>query len=310
MKTAIYFAILFVAAASVYCPAQQKAQWVPGQYGLNAGIVPEPGFTYQNLAVNYSANQLNDSDGKALPNVAGNYSFWLDENIFMYVPKKKILGGYFAPYGMVSVASGSLVADFGSLFGGSGGGSGLSDTFASPANIGWHFKRADISAGYAFTAPTGRFAPGASNNIGSGYWGHSLVSGSTVYLTKNKGTSADLLMVWEFDHGTKSGTNIKPGQAVTMEWGFGQALPLDKDLHKLLQLGFVGYDQWQVTNNQGPTALLPYYSSHGIGVQGNFILPKPGLALFFKYYSDVSAKATTQGRSFVFGGSWTLKHEK
>ncbi len=26
-------------------PAQQKGQWVPGQFGLNAGAVPEPGLT-------------------------------------------------------------------------------------------------------------------------------------------------------------------------------------------------------------------------------------------------------------------------
>jgi len=29
--------------------AQQKPQWVPGQVGLNAGILPSPGFTYVNI---------------------------------------------------------------------------------------------------------------------------------------------------------------------------------------------------------------------------------------------------------------------
>lgn len=38
--------------------SQQKGQWVHEQYGLNAGVVPDPGFTYQNLAINYSAGQL------------------------------------------------------------------------------------------------------------------------------------------------------------------------------------------------------------------------------------------------------------
>lgn len=32
--------------------SQQKGQWVHEQYGLNAGVVPDPGFTYQNLAIN------------------------------------------------------------------------------------------------------------------------------------------------------------------------------------------------------------------------------------------------------------------
>src|SRR5262249_37862927 len=57
-------------------------QWVPGQFGLNAGVIPDTGITYANLVLNYSASRLNDSSGnKILQNVTGTYSFWLDENI-------------------------------------------------------------------------------------------------------------------------------------------------------------------------------------------------------------------------------------
>lgn len=76
------------------CPsfAQQKGQWVGGQFGLNAGVIPDPGITYANLAMNYSAGQLNDSNGnRLLNNVTGTYSFWVDENILYYVPEHKIL---------------------------------------------------------------------------------------------------------------------------------------------------------------------------------------------------------------------------
>ena len=72
--------------------AQQKGQWVPGQFGLNAGVIPDPGITYANLVVNYSATRLNDSNGNPiLPNVSGTFSFWADENIFYYVPNRKVL---------------------------------------------------------------------------------------------------------------------------------------------------------------------------------------------------------------------------
>jgi hypothetical protein len=51
---------------------QQKGQWVPGQFGLNAGVIPDPGITYANLALNYSASHVNDSNGnKLLQNVTG-----------------------------------------------------------------------------------------------------------------------------------------------------------------------------------------------------------------------------------------------
>lgn len=304
---------------SSLCTAQQKGQWVPGQYGLNAGVIPDPGFTYQNLALNYSAGQLNNKNGNALPNLTGTYSFWVDENIFMFVPKYKILGGYFAPYADVNVANGSLVAEIiGTNLSTNGGGLGLADTFVAPVNFGWHFSRADVSAGYAFTAPTGRYTPGASNNVGSGYWGNNLISGTTFYITKDKGTSANLFIDWE-DHGQKTtaaGTKATPGQAFTMEWGIGQILPLDKKtMDKLLQIGFVGYDQWQVSNNGGtvgslPASLLPYYSAHALGFQTGFIVPSKGLNLFFKYYGEFNAKAHPQGRTIAFGGSWTLRIPK
>ena len=46
--------------------AQQKGQWVPGQSGLNAGILPDPGFTYANLTINYSADEFKDTNGESV----------------------------------------------------------------------------------------------------------------------------------------------------------------------------------------------------------------------------------------------------
>jgi hypothetical protein len=327
---AAVLACVFLASASSAL-AQQKGQWVPGQFGLNAGVIPAPGITYANLSLNYSASRLNDSNGnRVFQDLTGTYAFWVNENILYYVPKQKILGGYFMPYVALNYATGSVVADLTLAspdLSAAGGGSGFADMFVQPVNLGWHLKRADVNAGYAFTAPTGRYTPGASNNVGSGYWGNNITSGTTYYITKNKGTSANLLTAWEFNHGqrqvasTPAGqiSNKTPGQAFTMEWGVGQVLPLKKDMSKLLQLGLVGYDQWQVTSNGGtvivagipvPASTIPYYSVHGIGVQSNFVMPAKNLAAFFKYYDEYSAKARPQGRTFVFGFSWTLRIPK
>jgi len=80
---------------------------------------------------------LNDSSGNHLANVSGTYSFWVDENILFFVPKYKILGGYFAPYIALNPASGSLVADItGTSLSTGGGGSGLGDNWVQPANRG------------------------------------------------------------------------------------------------------------------------------------------------------------------------------
>ena len=320
--TIILICTYAILASNSPLQAQQKGQWVPGQYGLNAGTVPDPGFTYENLAVNFSAGKLNDSNGQRVPNVTGTYSFWAEENVFMYVSKFKVLGAKFVPYIELAYGNGSVVADLavapGTNLQLAAGGSGYADTYVEPAALAWNFKRADVTVAYAFVAPTGRYSAGASDNVGSGYWGNIINAGATVYLTKNKGTSANLFTVWE-THGKKSGSDLTPGQAFTTEWGLGQVLPLKKDFSRLLQLGVVGYDQWQISDNGGtttvggvtvPASTLPYYSVHSVGVQSNFIVPKKSLSFFFKYYNEFSAKARSEGRTFVFGGVWTLKAPK
>ncbi len=150
---------------------------------------------------------------------------------------------------------------------------------------------------------------------------NNITSGTTVYITKNKGATANLATDWEV-HGQKSGTNITPGQAFIIEWGFGQVLPLKKDMSILAQLGLVGNDQWQVSKSSGTLIIapppvpriaestIPFYSVHAVGVQANFILPAKDLAAFFKYYDEYHALARPQGRTIVFGFSWTLRIPK
>ena len=285
--------------------AQQKGQWVPGQSGLNAGILPDPGFTFANLSVNYSATELKDGGGHSAP-VNGTYSFWAIEQIFYYVPPVKVLGGHLAVMALLPLANGSLTVP---TFGVNGGGEGYADTFVQPVTLGWHLKRVDTYLAYGFTAPTGKFSPLASNNVGSGYWGNNFVTGTTFYLTKNKGTSLNLLTDWEI-HNKKREINITPGQAFTDEWGLGQVLPLKKNFSVLAQLGIIGYDQWQVSPNQGLTATAPYYSVHAIGVQGNLILPPKGLSLTFKYEPEYRAIGRPQGRTLVFSFAWTIPDPK
>lgn len=321
--------IKFVQALTVYlfCGifsitlAQQKPQWMPGQMGLNAGVLPSAGFTYANMDINYDAGSFNGPKGNAVP-ATGSYNVWAVENIFYYVPDTKFLGGNLGFMVIFpTAATGSLVADINVQgipnLGAAGGGSGLADLWLQPFTVGWHLKRWDLQVGDAFMVPTGRYSPGATNNVGSGYFGNHLQTGTTYYITKNKGTSANLFTDWEV-HGPRQGVNNvfkTPGQAFTDEWGVGQILPLKKNLSKLLQVGVVGYDQWQVAPNGGsvspggvvlPASLLPSYSVHAVGGQLSYILPAKRVSLFFKYYDEYKSSSHTLGNTIVFGGAWTL----
>ena len=325
IKFAIAVVIFLFCASISPVPGQQKPQWMPGQVGLNAGILPSPGFTYANMDINYDAGSYNDFKGKAIP-VTGTYKVWAVENIFYYVFDGRVFGGN---YGMMILfptpATGSLVADIANPnfpnLGATAGGGGLADLWIQPFSLGWHFKRADLQAMDAFMVPTGRYSPGASNNVGSGYIGNHIQTGTTIYVTKNRGTSANLFTDWEV-HGPRQGTNNTsktPGQAFSDEWGVGQVLPLKKDLSQLLQVGVIGYDQWQITANGGtfslgtvilPASTLPYYSVHAVGGQLNYIHPATNLLLFFKYEHEYKSNSHTLGNTIVFGGNWTLRIPK
>ena len=319
VKLGLTVVISLIIFSVVPANAQQKGQWIPGQEGLNTGVLPDPGFTYLNITLNYSADTLKNAKGNSVP-LTGSYDIWAIENAFIYVPKFKFLGAKLMFVVVVTPANGSLTLGAINLPNVSvnGGGEGLADTWVQPVTLGWSLKRADVKVGYAFMAPTGRYTPGASDNIGSGYWGNHFLTGTTVYLTKNKGTSANLFTDWEF-HGSKgisTGTKVTPGQAFTTEWGLGQVLPLKKDFSRLLQLGVIGYDQWQVSDNGGfitpnvPASAIPYYSVHAIGFQANFLLPAKALNFYFKFEDEYRAFARPEGRTIVFGGSYTLRIPK
>ena len=286
--------------------AQQRAMYMPGQYGLNAGIMPSPGFTYADLNLNYDSSRFNDRNGNAVPTV-GSYNVWVIENVFEYVPNFKVAGGNLGFVIVFPTAANGSLAE--SEFGVSGQGIGLADTWLQPFTIGWHLRRADIEVADALWIPTGRYRLGASNNVGYGNFGNHLTAAATAYLTKNKATSASIFSDWEV-HSTKNGTNFIQGQAFSDEWGVGQILPLKKNFSQLLQLGGVGYDQWQITQNQPVLTNTPFYSVHAAGLQANYILPAKDFSIFFKYYWEYKAYAHTLGRTASFGFAWTLRDPK
>jgi hypothetical protein len=328
IRVAGFVLALFVLNWALPLPGQQKPQWMPGQVGLNAGIVPAPGFSYVNISINYFSNAFNNAKGSAIP-VTGNYNVWAVENLFYGVVDKKFLGGnVFFNLGLTP-ATGSLAADVQTQnpgipnLSGVAGGGGMADTFVEPFGVGWHLKRADFQVAEAMLVPTGRYNPGATNNVGTGYFGNHLLDGITYYITKNKGTSANLFTDWEVHGGRQgtNGTNKTPGQAFTMEWGLGQVLPLKKNFSQLLQVGLIGYDQWQVTANGGtvpigstnvtiPASTLPYYSVHAIGGQANYILPMKNLSFYVKGEHEYTAYSSFVGTTIVFGGVWTLRIPK
>ncbi|HKR60497.1 MAG TPA: transporter [Pyrinomonadaceae bacterium] len=280
--------------------AQVRGVYPVGMSATGAGSLPDSGFSYSNLFILYSRDQFKDADGRRLP-VVGSHSVLIDMNTFVWASKKKILGGArYSAAASLPISNNSLSAEGEAL----SGGGGFADSFYQPLILGWQTERADFKVAYGFLAPTGRFSAGKSDNVGSGYWTHVLSSGQTFYLTKNKSTAVSAFQMYEF-HGAQTGTDIHPGQTLNLDYSLTQTTPLPKEMR--LQLGLVGYGQWQTTDKSGPT-ITPeqakaHYKVNALGFASNVILPAGKASLGFKYFREFANRSTFQGYTLQISGA-------
>ena len=282
--------------------AQVRGVYPLGMTATNSGVTPEAGFTYTNQFLFYSRSELKDSTGQVT--ATGQNSVIMDMNSIVWVAKKAIppLGG--AIYSCVAtlpIANNSLSSD---TEGPISGGGGFADSYYQPLILGWQTERADVRLNYGFLAPTGQYNSTSSNNVGSGYWTHTIASGQTLYLTSNKATVLSAFELYEF-HTTQQGTNIHPGENLNLDYSVTRIFPLGQNLR--LQLGPVGYEQWQTTDKTGPTITpaqsAAHYRVNSLGFASNLLLPARKVTLGFKYFGEFSNKSTFQGYSVQITGS-------
>jgi hypothetical protein len=279
--------------------AQVRGVYPLGMSATNSGVTPEPGFSYSNLLAIYSRNQLRGPQGEIL--ATGSQSVVMDLNSFIWVSQREILGGArFSMSATLPVANNSLTSD---VAGPIGGGDGFADSYYQPFILGWQKKRVAFRAVYGFLAPTGSFKVGADNNVGSGYWTHALSSGQTFYLAKNNATSVSAFQMYEF-HSTQEGTKTHPGQTLDLDYSLMQSIRLRGNTR--LQVGLVGYNQWQTTDKTGP-AITPaqakaHYQVNAVGFGSSVNLPAK-VNVGFKYFQEFSNRSSFQGRSVQISGS-------
>jgi hypothetical protein len=263
----------------------------------NSGTLPEPGLTYMNYFQLYSFDKLKNPRGNRIP-VSGNLSVMIDQNLFIWTTSKRVLGAKIAAVADLPIATSSLTSsEIGSL----SSGGGLADIFVQPITLGWTFARADITAGYGFFVPTGKFEVGAADNVGTGYWGHTPFSGQTIYLTADKMTAVSAYEIYEF-HSRQQDTDIRPGQSFTIDYSITRTFALQPNMESLLQLGAVGYVHRQTKRRSGPEidpaiAESTRYRANAIGAGANIILPLRKTTLGVRYYQEFANEATVEGRS-------------
>ncbi len=191
---------------------------------------------------------------------------------------------------------------------------GYADTYVQPINLGWTTPRADFLAGYAFSAPTGRYEVGANDNLGRGFWSHELIFGSTAYLDSAKTWHVATTGFYEL-HTKREGDDVEVGDILTLEGGAG------KTVKQIINVGVAYYAQWKVTQDQMPNLdeLRPEVAAvardilgtkhkvYGIGPEVSVFLPTKlegntvhsGLSIAVRYFWETGAINKTEGGGFV-----------
>lgn len=295
---------LFAAICIITLPAlsQVRGVYPLGMSATNSGVTPEPGISYVNQFLFYSRDQAKGPNGEVL--ATGQNSVMMDMNSLVWVSNGRIgfLGSpMFSMSATIPIANNSLTSD---IEGGISGGGGLADSYYQPFILGWRKERADIRAVYGFLAPSGRFDVGASNNVGSGYWTHAFSSGQTFYLNANRTTAISAFQMYEI-HTTQQGTQVHPGDTLDLDYSLTHVLPLKRDLN--LQVGLVGYEQWQLTDKTGPsitpTQSSAHYRVNSLGFASSLIMPARNVSVGVKYFKEFEDRSTFQGYSLQITAS-------
>lgn len=305
--------VLLLAAVGLVCvtggetPAQQSGHNIPGDVGLQSGSQAPPGIYGGNLYYTYPTSKLKNDSGEQV-NRDGSLRATFDSVFVSWVTNRKILGATIG--GQVALPFFKNRIEAFSLENASN--FAVSDIYVQPINLGWHFKRADVIAGYGVYMPTGDYKAGGQGNTGLGMFSHELSLGSTVYLTENRMWHAAALFQYEM-HTRKPGVDITVGDMVTIEGGVGKTfvkmIPEKGPL--VTNIGLAAYTQFKATGDSG-TGIKPALRGlkdrvFGIGPEVNVYIPQLKGTIGARYVPEFGARNTTQGQTFVVTFALQLK---
>jgi hypothetical protein len=296
---AIFIAFLFPMVGH----AQLGGHNSKGDFGVLAGTQAPPGFYIAPMLYNYSADTARDKNGDKFAPLGGGGDIEANAGIvgLMWVTDKKILGGNYSFSVWPAYTNNTLQLPI--LEDDIKSGTGLADLYVRPIDLGWHTDRADFVAGIGVFAPTGDFDADSDTNRGLGMWSYELFGGTTVYFDEAKTWHFATVAAYE-THGKKDGTDMRVGDILTLEGGFGKSF-----MEGALSVGVAYYAQWKMTNDDfgfdfSPPAgpLIGKHKVYGFGPDITIPLASKKKLYGFlniRYFWESGARTTLEGDTFV-----------
>jgi hypothetical protein len=293
---AIFTGLLLLASPAI---AQLNGHNLRGDFGMQAGTQPPPGFYAGLIYAHYDVDDLRDRNGDSLPTDA-NINVDAVAPFLYWVSNFEILGAQYGFFTAPSWANTALESPGLGVTGKTDWGFG--DLFVQPINLGWHIDRADFLFGAGVYAPTGRYSDDGDDNTGLGMWSFELSAGATAYFDAARTWHFATLAAWE-THTEKKNSDVQVGDLLTLEGGLGKSW-----LDGTLSLGVTYFAQWKLTRDdpgspadrfrRNPTR----HEIYGIGPE--LVVPIATSksyfgSLIFRYLKDFAVKNNSDGQTFL-----------
>jgi hypothetical protein len=295
----IFCAICILASSAFPLKAQyQGEQWI-GFTGLMAGSQPPEGY-FLTLPLDYAYRDISiygPQGNLKLKHATTAMNVVLLPSFQVVTPFKIFGANYSASYsqwivnGRLNVAALNFQRTTGYAFG---------DIYVQPAVLGWHFKRADVTAGYGFFAP--------SNTSASLHmWVNEIDFGTTLYADAHKKWNVSTMMYYDINN-KKNNADIKVGDILTLSGGAGYSF-----LEGAGNVGVAYGAQWKMTHDSGsdiPQAVqITNGRLFGVGPEIDmpvFAIGKNVGLVQFRYLWPVGPKTSLGGQVLMV--SFTLAH--
>jgi hypothetical protein len=316
MKGRVFLSAVLLCMATILnagpAHAQLSGHNTKGDFGLQSGSQAPPGFyVVAPMYYRYDADSLKNRDGDTVridPEERGS----LKANAYVFglvwVSDYKILGGNYSFQIFPAFTDNTLAAPILGLD--ESVDTGFTDLYFQPVNLGWHRDRADFIAGLGIFAPTGKYEPEGSDNLGLGMWSFELFAGATVYLDQAKSWHLATTAFFE-THTDKEDSDVRVGNILTLEGGLGKSF-----MEGAVNVGAAYYAQWKLTDDDlGLDIELPgrrglgKHRVYGAGPELTIpIATKKKLYGFInvRYFWEFGARTTLEGNAFVLTATFPI----
>lgn len=303
--------VALVFGISSHAWAQLKGHYIPGFMGLESGSQPPPSVMLAVPIYFYPTDTIKDDNGDsagAHPSIRASFT----GISMLWVTKVKVLG---ANVGFQAVPVDWMKSRIEGPSLDVPGSFGFSDINFAPVWLGWHTPRADVTAGWSFFVPTGKWELGGTDNAGLGMWSNDFQGGTTVHLDNRHAWTTSLLATYEI-HSSKSDSDIKAGDILTLEGGTGRMFmkPVaGTKIPMITNVGVVYYGQFKVTGDTGGSPLItgPLAGDKdrvfAVGGEVNVFLPKAKMLLGGRILPEFGARNRTQGTTIMITAGYKVK---